>query len=125
MVFDPASPFDTPRLMEELIAWLDAERAAGTLHPLLVIGVFVVVFLEIHPFQDGNGRLSRILTTLLLLQFGYAYVAYSSLERIVEERKASITGRCARPKARSGAGRRTGNPGWDSFSNRSTGRCGG
>jgi len=87
VVFDPASPFDTPRLMAELIAWLDTERGAHTLHPLLMIGVFVVVFLEIHPFQDGNGRLSRILTTLLLLQAGYAYVPYSSLERIVEERK--------------------------------------
>ncbi len=54
---------------------------------MLVIGVFVVVFLEIHPFQDGNGRLSRILTTLLLLRAGYAYVPYSSLESVVEQSK--------------------------------------
>jgi Fic family protein len=47
----------------------------------------VVVFLEIHPFQDGNGRLSRVLTTLLLLQAGYAYVPYSSLESVVEQNK--------------------------------------
>lgn len=87
IVFDPASPVNTPRLMAELMTWLDTERAAGQLHPLLIIGVFVVVFLEIHPFQDGNGRLSRILTTLLLLQAGYAYVPYSSLERIIEEGK--------------------------------------
>jgi len=87
VVFDPASPFDTPRLMEELIGWLDTERGAHTLHPLLMIGVFVVVFLEIHPFQDSNGRLSRILTTLLLLQAGYAYVPYSSLERVIEQSK--------------------------------------
>ena len=49
-----------------------------------MVAVFVVVFLEIHPFQDGNGRLSRVLTTLLLLQAGYAYVPYSSLESVIE-----------------------------------------
>jgi Fic family protein len=58
-----------------------------TLHPLLVIAVLVVVFLEIHPFQDGNGRLSRALTTLLLLRAGYAYVPYSSLESVIEQSK--------------------------------------
>jgi Fic family protein len=57
------------------------------LHPLLVTAIFVVVFLEIHPFQDGNGRLSRILTTLLLLRAGYAYVPYSSLESVIEQSK--------------------------------------
>jgi Fic family protein len=60
-----------------------------SLHSLLVIGVFVVVFLRIHPFQDGNGRLSRILTTLLLLKAGYAYVPYSSLESVIEHNKDS------------------------------------
>jgi Fic family protein len=54
---------------------------------LLVIAVFVVVFLEIHPFQDGNGRLSRVLTTLLLLRAGYSYVPYSSLESVIEQSK--------------------------------------
>jgi len=57
------------------------------LHPLLIIAIFVVVFLEIHPFQDGNGRLSRVLTTLLLIQAGYAYVPYSSLESVIELNK--------------------------------------
>jgi Fic family protein len=52
-----------------------------------VIAVFTVVFLEIHPFQDGNGRLSRVLTTLLLLRAGYAYVPYSSLESVIERSK--------------------------------------
>jgi Fic family protein len=56
-------------------------------HPLLVIGVFIVRFLAIHPFQDGNGGLSRVVTTLLLLGAGYAYVPYSSLERVIEENK--------------------------------------
>jgi len=87
IVFETATPFDTPRLMAELVGWLTAEREQRHLHPLLVIAVFTVVFLEIHPFQDGNGRLSRILTTLLLLQAGYAYVPYSSLESVIEQNK--------------------------------------
>jgi len=87
IVFETATPFDTPRLMAELVDWLKQARADARLHPLLVIGVFIVVFLEIHPFQDGNGRLSRILTTVLLLQAGYAYVPYSSLESVIENSK--------------------------------------
>lgn len=87
IVFETATPFDTPRLMTELVGWLTSEREQRRLHPLLVIAVFTVVFLEIHPFQDGNGRLSRILTTLLLLQAGYAYVPYSSLESVIEQSK--------------------------------------
>ncbi len=82
IVFETATPFDTPRLMAELLAWFNATIQDNALHPLLAIGIFVVVFLEIHPFQDGNGRLSRVLTTLLLLRAGYAYVPYSSLESI-------------------------------------------
>ncbi len=87
VVFETATPFDTKRRMAELIAWFNDARELGRLHPLLIIAVFVVTFLEIHPFQDGNGRLSRILTMLLLLQAGYAYVAYSSLESVVEQNK--------------------------------------
>ena len=87
VVFETASPFDTPRRMAELVAWLNEARELGRLHPLLIVAVFTVTFLEIHPFQDGNGRLSRILTTLLLLQAGYAYVPYSSLESVVEYNK--------------------------------------
>ncbi|MCL2523320.1 MAG: Fic family protein [Betaproteobacteria bacterium] len=87
IVFETATPFDTPRLMAELLAWVDDERDKAVLHPLLIIAIFVVVFLEIHPFQDGNGRLSRVLTTLLLLQAGYAYVPYSSLESVIEASK--------------------------------------
>jgi Fic family protein len=87
IVFDTATPFDTPRLMTELVAWVNQEREKAQLHPLLIIAIFVVVFLEIHPFQDGNGRLSRVLTTLLLIQTGYAYVPYSSLESIIESNK--------------------------------------
>lgn len=58
IVFQTATPFDTPRLMTELVTWVQVERTAGLLHPLLIIALWVVVFLEIHPFQDGNGRLS-------------------------------------------------------------------
>ncbi len=87
VVFETASPFDTPRLMRELTEWTAKQRDTQALHPLLIIGIWVVVFLEIHPFQDGNGRLSRVLTTLLLLQSGYAYVPYSSLETVIEAHK--------------------------------------
>jgi len=87
IVFETATPFDTPHRMAELVAWLDEERDIRRLHPLLTVAVFIVVFLEIHPFQDGNGRLSRVLTTLLLLQAGYSYVPYSSLESVIEHSK--------------------------------------
>lgn len=87
IVFETATPFDTPRMMTDLVTWLDREREQRRLHPLLAIGLFTVRFLAIHPFQDGNGRLSRILTTLLLLRAGYAYVPYSSLESVIEHGK--------------------------------------
>jgi Fic family protein len=87
VMFETASPFDTPPRMKELVGWLTEARELGRLHPLLIIAVFIVVFLEIHPFQDGNGRLSRVVTMLLLLQAGYAYVPYSSLESVIENSK--------------------------------------
>jgi len=89
IVFQTASPFETPLKMEELVTSIQAALADASLHPLLAIAIFVVVFLAIHPFQDGNGRLSRILTTLLLLKSGYAYVPYSSLESVIEANKES------------------------------------
>ena len=87
VVFETATPFDTPRLMAELVTWMQDALREKELHPLLCIGVFIVMFLAIHPFQDGNGRLSRVLTTLLLLRAGYAYVPYSSLESVIEHSK--------------------------------------
>jgi len=87
VVFETATPFDTPRLMGDLLAWLAKEEREPSLHPLLRIAVFVVVFLAIHPFQDGNGRLSRILNNLLLLRGGYSFASYSSLESVVEHSK--------------------------------------
>ncbi len=87
VVFETVSPFETPGRMQELVAWTREALEDKSIHPLIVIGLFVVDFLAIHPFQDGNGRLSRILTTLLLLKAGYGYVPFSSLEAIVEENK--------------------------------------
>ncbi len=89
IVFETSSPFQTPYDMEELVSWTQEQLEKRILHPLLVIGVFIVVFLAIHPFQDGNGRLSRLLTTLLLLKSGYSYVPYSSLESFIERSKKS------------------------------------
>lgn len=87
IVFETATPFETPFAMKRLVEWMiEAERDA-VFHPLLITGVFVVWFLAIHPFQDGNGRLSRVLTTLLLLRHGYSYVPYASLEAVIEENK--------------------------------------
>lgn len=88
VVFQTASPF-TPRLMSELIGATAAGLEQGSTHPLVAIARFVVEFLAVHPFQDGNGRLSRALTTLLLLRTGYEYVPYASLERVIEDNKAS------------------------------------
>ena len=87
VIFETATPFDTPRLMEELVAWTKRELEGDRHHPLLVAGVFDVRFLAIHPFQDGNGRLARVLTNLLLLRTGYTYMPYSSLERVIEENR--------------------------------------
>lgn len=85
--FETATPFDIPSRMKELMGWLEEVSEVGDLHPLIRISIFVVVFLEIHPFQDGNGRLIRILTTLLLLKSGYEYVPYASLESVIENSK--------------------------------------
>jgi Fic family protein len=87
IVFETTSAFDTPREMEALVAWTRKALDDEALHPLLIVAVFIATFLAIHPFQDGNGRLSRVLTTLLLLRAGYAYVPYASLERVIEENK--------------------------------------
>lgn len=87
VLFHTASPFDTPRLMTELVAATAAAFEQDDLHPLIVVARFIVDFLAIHPFQDGNGRLARALTTLLLLRSGYEHMPYASLERIIEENK--------------------------------------
>ncbi|MBI2519760.1 MAG: Fic family protein [Bdellovibrio sp.] len=87
VVFQTATPFETPLKMEKLCHWLNKTLLEKDEHPLLVIAKFILDFLAIHPFQDGNGRLSRALTTLLLLKANYDYVPYSSMERVIEENK--------------------------------------
>jgi Fic family protein len=87
VVFETATPFDTPRLMSSLVAWTHQVLETEETHPLIAIAVFIVCLLAIHPFQDGNGRLARILTTLMLLRAGYEYVPYSSLESVIEHTK--------------------------------------
>ena len=74
----------TAERMGELIDWLERTERDGKVHRLLLTGMFVARLLAIHPFKDANGRLSRLLTTLLLLRFGYAYVPYCSLEAVLE-----------------------------------------
>lgn len=74
VVFKTATPFETPRMMQELVAWTNEALEEGEHHGLLVIACFAVRFLASHPLQDGKGRLSRVLTTMLLLRAGYAYV---------------------------------------------------
>ncbi len=89
VVFETATPFETPSWMTELVEWFNQSVQEETYHPLILIGIFIVVFLAIHPFKDGNGRLSRVLTTLLLLRAGYSYVPYSSMEGVIEANKDS------------------------------------
>ena len=73
--------------MQELVEWTQIAFNNQRFHPLLIIANFLVQFLQIHPFQDGNGRISRVLTNLLMLQAGYAYMPYVSHEKIVEDNK--------------------------------------
>jgi Fic family protein len=88
IIFQTTGPAATPEAMRQLVAWTNQALAAGERHPLIVIGTAIYEFLSIHPFQDGNGRLSRLLTTLLLLKNGYAFVAFTSVEHEIERRKA-------------------------------------
>lgn len=73
--------------MNNLISWTNEQFEKGELHPLIIIANFIYEFLSIHPFQDGNGRLSRLLTTLLLLQNDYLFIKYVSFENLIEKSK--------------------------------------
>lgn len=88
VLFNPTPPYLTPIEMQELVDWTGQVMVAEDHHPLLIVGNFIVEFLNIHPFQDGNGRLSRILTNLLLLKAGYQYMPYISHEKFVEDNKS-------------------------------------
>lgn len=87
VIFDPTPPYLTKKEMDDVLFWLNGEMEKKETHPLMLIANFIFEFLAIHPFRDGNGRLSRALTTLLLLKTGYTYVPYVSLDEIIEERK--------------------------------------
>ncbi len=87
ILFNTTVAYLTPKEMQELIEWTNNALNQKKYHPLLIIANFLVEFLKIHPFQDGNGRLSRILTNLLLLKNGYEYVPYASHEKLIEDNK--------------------------------------
>jgi Fic family protein len=84
IIFDTSAPARTAAEMKDLVEWTVQSLANNTYHPLLVIGNFIVEFLCIHPFQEGNGPLSRVLADLLLLQAGYAYGPFISHEKLIE-----------------------------------------
>ena len=82
----PPGP-ETETAMRKLIDDYNSVSRDELCHPLIIIGAFVVHFLAIHPFRDGNGRLSRILTSLLLLKHGYRWAQYASHEKVIEDNK--------------------------------------
>ncbi len=87
VLFDPTPPYLVGKEMNELLSTTKDLLNKKEIHPLIVIGGFIFEFLSIHPFQDGNGRASRVLTNLLLLKNGYEYMPYVSHEKIVEDNK--------------------------------------
>lgn len=87
IMFETTKAFLTPKEMQELVDWITDALEKNRFHPLLTIATFIVEFLKIHPFEDGNGRLSRVLTTVLLLRSGYKFAEYISHEQIIERRK--------------------------------------
>ena len=86
-LFDTTPAYLTPKEMTELVEWTKQALEEKKYHPLLIIGNFIVEFLNIHPFRDGNGRMSRIVINLLLLQQGYLYAPYVSHEKLIEDNK--------------------------------------
>ena len=87
ILFETTPAYLTQKEMTELVEWTEDAILKERFHPLLIIANFIIEFLKIHPFEDGNGRLSRILTNLLLLRSGYQFVEYVSHEQIIEQRK--------------------------------------
>ena len=87
ILFDTTPAYLTAKEMQELVEATQQAFKEAKYHPLLIIGNFLVEFLLIHPFTDGNGRISRILTNLLFLKHGYVYVPYVSHEKLIEDNK--------------------------------------
>jgi Fic family protein len=89
VIFNTTKPYLVEKEMTELIDWTNKAFLDKEIHPLIIIGTFIYEFLSIHPYQDGNGRLSRLLTSLLLIKSEYKFVLYVSLENIIEQKKAA------------------------------------
>jgi len=87
VIFNTTEPYLVKEEMIELLKWTNQHLEEETIHPLIVIATFIYEFLSIHPFQDGNGRLSRLLTTLILLQNNYDFIQFTSMELEIEKRK--------------------------------------
>lgn len=86
VIFKTTDPgFATEDAMRELVQWYNTDT---TTPPIIRVAIFVYDFLSIHPFQDGNGRLSRLLATFLLLRQTYSWIQYVSFEHEIESRKA-------------------------------------
>jgi Fic family protein len=88
IIFDPTPPHLVAKEMQELVAWYQWAGEAKIKHPLILIANFIFEYLAIHPFQDGNGRTSRLLTNLMLLQQGYQFTSLVSHEKLIEQQKA-------------------------------------
>jgi len=83
--FRPVSARETPWFTHELVGRYVALREADAHHPLLLVGLAVLDLLVIHPFEDGNGRVARVLTNALLSEAGYGVARYVSMEQLVAE----------------------------------------
>ncbi len=87
VIFDTTEPHLVESETNYLFEWINEQFNSKSLHPLIVIGLFIYEFLSIHPFHDGNGRLSRLLTNLLLLKNDYVFIKYVSFENLIEQKK--------------------------------------
>lgn len=86
-IFRTTDPALTEKEMGDLVTWTNERLREGDMHPVMLTATFAYEFLSVHPYQDGNGRLSRLLTTLLLMKQGYGFVQYVSFEHVIEARK--------------------------------------
>ena len=87
VLFTPLSPFETPKALDKICEEYNYAIGNMKLEPLLAIPIFIHDFLCIHPFSDGNGRMSRLLTTLLLYRSGFYVGKYISLEALIARDK--------------------------------------
>lgn len=87
VLFDPTPPHLAQTEVQQLLRWLNERMEMKDMHPLVITAGFIYEFLSIHPYKDGNGRLSRLLTTLLLMKQDYQFIQYVSFENVIETRK--------------------------------------